>query len=88
MASNKSVEVTTRTNADGSVTEKRVETVDYQSQAGQGQIERREVEVVHQYHPTGGNTGNSAGDLLGEAIQSAKEAIAGSGNTNTIQSSK
>lgn len=73
------LQVTTKANADGSVTEKRVETVDYQSPAGEGQVERREVEVVHQYNPTGAN---SAGELVGEAIQSAKEAIAGTGSTN------
>lgn len=66
--------------------EKRVGTVDYQSSpAGQGEVERRrDVEVVHQYHPSEAESGGSAGGLVAgaaasvaDSVRSAKDAISG-----------
>lgn len=66
--------------------EKRVETVAYQSTpAGPGQTERRrDVDVVHQYHPSEADSGSGAGGIMAGAaasmassIRSAKDAISG-----------
>ncbi|KAH7566632.1 hypothetical protein ACOSP7_023214 [Xanthoceras sorbifolium] len=61
--------------------ERRVETRDYQTSAGQVQ-EQRTVQVIHQSHPK--TTPNTSGGLLAGAaaavestLQSAKEAISG-----------
>ncbi|KAK9285984.1 hypothetical protein L1049_025187 [Liquidambar formosana] len=66
-------------NAQGAV-ETKVDTIDYRSSAGQGQ-EQRNVQVIHQSHPTAGDSAASGGVLAGAAaavastLQSAKEAI-------------
>ncbi|XP_038902745.1 uncharacterized protein LOC120089373 [Benincasa hispida] len=76
MQANKEVELR---NAQGQM-EKRVETVDYRSSAGQG-LEKRNVQVIHQSHPPAENFATSGGVLAGAAaavantLQSAKEAI-------------
>ncbi|KAJ7944468.1 Small GTPase superfamily, ARF type [Quillaja saponaria] len=62
-------------------TESKVDTKDYHSSAGQGQ-EERNVQVVHQPHPSKGST-TSGGVLAGAAaavestLESAKDAISG-----------
>lgn len=62
-----------------SVTEKRVETVDFRSSAGEGHDEVKKVDVVHQVHSSNSNT--SGGVLAGAAaavastLQSAKDAL-------------
>ncbi|GMY11822.1 hypothetical protein FCV25MIE_07061 [Fagus crenata] len=64
-----------------SATEKRVDTVDYRSLAGQGQ-EQRSVQVIHQPHSSENST-TSGGVLAGAAaavattLQSAKDAVSG-----------
>lgn len=72
--------------------EKRVETVDCQSTpAGQGQTERRrDVEVVHQYHPSEADSGSGACGMVADAaasmassIGSAKDAISGKANESS-----
>lgn len=61
-----------------SAMERKVETVDYRSSAGQGQ-EERNVQVIHQPHST--TTATSGGVFAGAAaavastLQSAKDAI-------------
>lgn len=61
-------------------TEKKVETVDYRSSAGQVQ-EQRPVQVVHQPHPTPAKSSTSGGLLenaaasVASTLQSAKQAI-------------
>lgn len=67
------------------VKETRVETVDFQSQAGQGGAKKEPVQVVHQHHPssaTGGSTGgvvSSAASAVARSIESAKEMLTGKG---------
>ncbi|KAG7035166.1 hypothetical protein SDJN02_01961, partial [Cucurbita argyrosperma subsp. argyrosperma] len=69
-----------RRNAQGELMEKKVETVEYRSSAGQG-LEKKNVQVVHQVHSTPQNFATSGGVLAGAAaavantLQSAKEAI-------------
>ncbi|XP_050206857.1 uncharacterized protein LOC126656354 [Mercurialis annua] len=69
----------TLSNAQDNV-EKRIETTDYRSSAGQGQ-ELRSVEVIHQTNPNKENIHTSGGVLSDAAasvaatLQSAKEAI-------------
>ncbi|XP_058080921.1 uncharacterized protein LOC131229077 [Magnolia sinica] len=82
MASNLSTKSNETRKADGEK-ETRVQAVDYHSSAVQGQMERqRDVEVIHQLHPSDGNSGQG-GALAGataavvNSIQSAKDAISG-----------
>ncbi|XP_015578301.1 uncharacterized protein LOC8285587 isoform X2 [Ricinus communis] len=70
---------TVTTNAQGDV-EKRIETIDYRSSAGQGQ-EMRNVQVIHQSNPnkeksnTSGGVLSNAAASVASTLQSAKEAI-------------
>ncbi|KAL6013364.1 hypothetical protein ACLOJK_003861 [Asimina triloba] len=76
---------TTSPKADeGGMKERRVQTVDHHSPADQGQKQRtREVEVIHQHHPTSEGAGGGGGVVAGAAaamantIQSVKDALAG-----------
>ncbi|XP_004511887.1 uncharacterized protein [Cicer arietinum] len=55
--------------------ERKVETVDYRSSAGQGK-EERNVQVVHQPHSkTSGGVLTGAADAVASTLQSAKDAI-------------
>ncbi|XP_061341570.1 uncharacterized protein LOC133287891 [Gastrolobium bilobum] len=55
--------------------ERKVETVDYRSSAGQGQ-EERNVQVIHQPHSaTSGGVLTNAAAAVASTLQSAKEAI-------------
>ncbi|XP_058772818.1 uncharacterized protein LOC131646901 [Vicia villosa] len=55
--------------------EKKVETVDHQSSAGQGQEERK-VQVIHEPHSkTSGGVLTGAADAVASTLQSAKDAI-------------
>nr|KYP52439.1 hypothetical protein KK1_025744 [Cajanus cajan] len=55
--------------------EKKVETVDHRSSAGQGQ-EERNVQVIHQPHPkTSGGVLSGAAAAVASTLQSAKDAI-------------
>ncbi|KAJ9177301.1 hypothetical protein P3X46_012535 [Hevea brasiliensis] len=70
-------EVVTK-NAQGDV-EKKVETIDYRSSAGQG-AEIRNVQVVHQSHPkenlnTSGGVLSNAAASVASTLESAKDAI-------------
>lgn len=58
--------------------EKKVESVDYRSSAGQGQ-EMRKVDVVHQLHTTKNTSGGilaGAAAAVTSTLQSAKDAVA------------
>ncbi|XXG56234.1 hypothetical protein AAC387_Pa03g3707 [Persea americana] len=92
MASDSKVSESETRNADGSVMEKRVETVHYQSTpARSGPTERRrDVEVVHQYQPSEADSGSGAGSMVADAaasmassIRSAKDAISGKVNESS-----
>ncbi|KAM5576657.1 hypothetical protein ABKV19_007484 [Rosa sericea] len=66
-------------NEEASAKETKVNTVDNQSSAGQGQ-EQRNVQVVHQSHPspianTSGGVLTSAAAAVASTLRSAKEAI-------------
>jgi len=57
--------------------EKKVESVDYRSSAGQGQ-EMRNVEVIHQPHTTKNTSGGilaGAAAAVTTTLQSAKDAV-------------
>ncbi|KAI5684510.1 hypothetical protein M9H77_05738 [Catharanthus roseus] len=63
--------------------EKRTETVEYRSSAGQSQEEKKPVQVIHQPHSHGSDESNmTSGGVLSNAaasiattLQSAKDAI-------------
>ncbi|XP_017426709.1 uncharacterized protein LOC124841450 [Vigna umbellata] len=58
--------------------EKKVESVDYRSSAGQGQ-EMRKVDVIHQVHTTKNTSGGilaGAAAAVTSTLQSAKDAVA------------
>ncbi|XP_024020660.1 uncharacterized protein LOC21392621 [Morus notabilis] len=63
--------------------ETKVNTVDYQSSAGQGQ-QKRDVQVIHKSHPSenstttgGGSVLSSAATAASAAVQSSKDALSG-----------
>ncbi|KAF5752872.1 hypothetical protein HS088_TW01G00790 [Tripterygium wilfordii] len=78
MMSSRTERETTTTNADGMV-ERRVETTDFRSSAGQGQ-EQRDVQVIHEPKidsKTSGGTLAGAAAAAATALQSAQNAISG-----------
>ena len=60
-------------------TQRSVETVDYQSSAGQSQDQKKPVQVIHQPHASKSNTSGgvlaNAAASVATTLQSAKEAM-------------
>ncbi|KAL6013672.1 hypothetical protein ACLOJK_004170 [Asimina triloba] len=71
---------------EGGMKERRVQTVDHHSPAEQGQKQwTREIEVIHQHHPTseaaGGGVVAGAAEAMANTIQSVIDALTGTSSS-------